>query len=105
MFAFVFSGSEFVRHIFECPYGVFHIFHRMYGRRNQSEQKLSLGNDRIDDDGAKEVVVLPKVESHIGPLVYGARKINGGDGGFGYAERSEERRVGKECRSRWSPYH
>ena len=26
---------------------------------------------------------------------------------FGAApqERSEERRVGKECRSRWSPYH
>ena len=23
----------------------------------------------------------------------------------GYAIRSEERRVGKECRSRWSPYH
>ena len=22
-----------------------------------------------------------------------------------YAQRSEERRVGKECRSRWSPYH
>ena len=21
------------------------------------------------------------------------------------AQRSEERRVGKECRSRWSPYH
>src|SRR2546427_6353463 len=31
-------------------------------------------------------------------------------GGNGYVEewvnaRSEERRVGKECRSRWSPYH
>ena len=25
-----------------------------------------------------------------------------GSGAFG---RSEERRVGKECRSRWSPYH
>ena len=24
---------------------------------------------------------------------------------YRYAERSEERRVGKECRSRWSPYH
>ena len=24
---------------------------------------------------------------------------------YGGAERSEERRVGKECRSRWSPYH
>ena len=23
----------------------------------------------------------------------------------GLRERSEERRVGKECRSRWSPYH
>ena len=22
-----------------------------------------------------------------------------------YVSRSEERRVGKECRSRWSPYH
>ena len=27
------------------------------------------------------------------------------DAGVGAAERSEERRVGKECRSRWSPYH
>ena len=29
------------------------------------------------------------------------------DGGLPAAEvtRSEERRVGKECRSRWSPYH
>ena len=26
------------------------------------------------------------------------------DGGFTLV-RSEERRVGKECRSRWSPYH
>ena len=25
--------------------------------------------------------------------------------GFGVKRRSEERRVGKECRSRWSPYH
>src|SRR5687768_13913266 len=24
---------------------------------------------------------------------------------FFHANRSEERRVGKECRSRWSPYH
>src|SRR5256885_16674036 len=26
-------------------------------------------------------------------------------GGYGRRMRSEERRVGKECRSRWSPYH
>ena len=31
----------------------------------------------------------------------------GGSGFLAYiiAARSEERRVGKECRSRWSPYH
>src|SRR3712207_9507509 len=36
--------------------------------------------------------------------------VIGGDGSFNGANllselRSEERRVGKECRSRWSPYH
>ena len=29
----------------------------------------------------------------------------GAGGGGGSLTRSEERRVGKECRSRWSPYH
>src|SRR5574341_2678089 len=28
-----------------------------------------------------------------------------GNGDVFIGERSEERRVGKECRSRWSPYH
>ena len=27
------------------------------------------------------------------------------NGDFSFNFRSEERRVGKECRSRWSPYH
>ena len=27
------------------------------------------------------------------------------NGEYAYSPRSEERRVGKECRSRWSPYH
>src|SRR6266540_3292800 len=40
----------------------------------------------------------------------GARPGDGRHGRFGGFEidvdgRSEERRVGKECRSRWSPYH
>src|SRR2546430_16809548 len=38
------------------------------------------------------------------------RAVRGDDGRSagdppGERERSEERRVGKECRSRWSPYH
>ena len=41
----------------------------------------------------------------------GAVGVHGLNGAFGtlavglFSDRSEERRVGKECRSRWSPYH
>ena len=38
--------------------------------------------------GSGKTVILAKVEEEL--------RTN---------ERSEERRVGKECRSRWSPYH
>ena len=31
--------------------------------------------------------------------------LRAADLAFGTDARSEERRVGKECRSRWSPYH
>ena len=34
-----------------------------------------------------------------------ALAIGDGLGEGGRSSRSEERRVGKECRSRWSPYH
>ena len=35
--------------------------------------------------------------------VYAGHNVNGS--GCAGLLRSEERRVGKECRSRWSPYH
>src|SRR3989449_4507609 len=39
-------------------------------------------------------------------LVPAANLVGGVEGrGFKHVMRSEERRVGKECRSRWSPYH
>ena len=44
-----------------------------------------------------------------GALVVGAKLADDGEGAvvklLDVAGRSEERRVGKECRSRWSPYH
>ena len=42
------------------------------------------------------LVILDVVTNHVGQLFYYDMNGNG---------RSEERRVGKECRSRWSPYH
>ena len=35
----------------------------------------------------------------------GSQRAVAGDPSFMNNVRSEERRVGKECRSRWSPYH
>ena len=44
--------------------------------------------------------------SHIFTKFYRSSKDEGAKiRGTGLGLRSEERRVGKECRSRWSPYH
>ena len=55
-----------------------------------------LGNVSLDDPAAADAALVAAAKS--------------GDGRafeilVGRHERSEERRVGKECRSRWSPYH
>src|SRR2546427_5602150 len=53
-----------------------------------------------------EIKVLVMRMAAANPL-WGAPRIHGEllKLGLAVAERSEERRVGKECRSRWSPYH
>ena len=47
-----------------------------------------------DDLGQKKMSVIPPNEDIVTMAASAA-----------YPVRSEERRVGKECRSRWSPYH
>ena len=44
---------------------------------------------------------METVENKYITLAYKLYTIENGEKEF----RSEERRVGKECRSRWSPYH
>jgi len=55
--------------------------------------------------GGCDIAVDLRVDDHPEPVVelrrlYGLHRLY-----FGETPRSEERRVGKECRSRWSPYH
>ena len=49
------------------------------------------------------------VTANKGPVVHGYQKLTelarSRNLHFMFESRSEERRVGKECRSRWSPYH
>src|SRR5258708_32134930 len=74
----------------------------------EDDERLSLKffgdlTDMREGFAARDAPGGPKVEKDNLALqvVHGdLLSIDGGDG-----ERSEERRVGKECRSRWSPYH
>ena len=51
----------------------------------------------LDVDSKEEKAKLAEFRDHNIELEKQVRELN--------ARRSEERRVGKECRSRWSPYH
>ena len=48
---------------------------------------------------------LTELSVKISLLVHETQKERGMTAGYLGSKRSEERRVGKECRSRWSPYH
>src|SRR2546430_4254304 len=57
-------------------------------RELREQRELPVGGELLDGVGHREIEVAVAVDGdRLGEL------------------RSEERRVGKECRSRWSPYH
>jgi len=69
------------------------------GQRDPQDPRLDtfspLERDALEDAVAKNVVVIAAVGNGTeSPSIP-----------WNFADRSEERRVGKECRSRWSPYH
>src|SRR6266542_2583464 len=72
-------------------------------------QRATFGVAVVSGDAAVCQELLGHVTSMAGSLPdailadRAAELIPFGEGGDGV--RSEERRVGKECRSRWSPYH
>src|SRR3989449_8804748 len=76
----------------------------------------------VADEGSATVTVLSATGERIGTIrlmsrarhlavdpalgrLYAPNEGNGFIAVFDTRDRSEERRVGKECRSRWSPYH
>src|SRR5258707_12909120 len=65
-----------------------------------------LGSNRANVDGTVNVLVAAR-DAKVKRVVYAASSSAYGDTPTlpKHEARSEERRVGKECRSRWSPYH
>ena len=52
-----------------------------------------------------EKYIKKQLESILSQLDFSDEIVISDDGSTDQTIRSEERRVGKECRSRWSPYH
>ena len=48
---------------------------------------------------------IDNLQTHFFTAAGVVRAVDGVSYAVRSGERSEERRVGKECRSRWSPYH
>ena len=65
---------------------------RRFSMQDEAEQKA-----KIDREQANEIEYVDESQK--------ADSTATASGSSGNAGRSEERRVGKECRSRWSPYH
>jgi lactate dehydrogenase-like 2-hydroxyacid dehydrogenase len=61
--------------------------------------------DALDSFDAVCPTVTDKVDADVLAAPKRARILGQFGVGFNNIDRSEERRVGKECRSRWSPYH
>ena len=64
---------------------------------------------QADEESARKRSKLDAMFDGVPPYDHAVLKSTGQGArtnvNFGEAQRSEERRVGKECRSRWSPYH
>ena len=76
--------------------------------KNSPSENFAAGNytavilNCADDDWRKYAALglIGKTQE----ALEGLNRLEGDEVRF-YQARSEERRVGKECRSRWSPYH
>ena len=73
-----------------------------------AKETLATVLDYIEEyfDSTVAMKVYNKINNHVDLLVSFPRMgVRDPRFSIDEMERSEERRVGKECRSRWSPYH
>ena len=76
-----------------------------YFMKRMSDYVRSKGREVIGWDELTNSSFLPEGVIIQGWRGLGAAALKAAEKGHRFIMRSEERRVGKECRSRWSPYH
>src|SRR2546426_1416973 len=85
------------------------LFFFFSSRRRHTRLQGDWSSDVCSSDlTAADPVAVWNRETHEWWLVYTGRRVTAPGPGVAWVhgtDRSEERRVGKECRSRWSPYH
>ena len=86
---------------FDIENSEFHEFGSDSGSVSESEDDQEAREHYVPTGRSKLRSAAPINGKYKGSVV-SRRQLNDSDDG---RERSEERRVGKECRSRWSPYH
>src|SRR5438477_5782856 len=94
----------YYRILFSCLCYIFFFFFFFFfsSRRRHTRLTCDWSSDVCSSD-LKDLRVLP---APLRPEDLSARDTDGERQAEGRVHaRSEERRVGKECRSRWSPYH
>src|SRR5256885_4175850 len=69
--------------------------------KNVAETQIRKSTGMDVKIGALHVSLTEPVFNLENFVLYNTAEFGGGT----FIDRSEERRVGKECRSRWSPYH
>ena len=81
------------------------------GKKITAMRQNTAGSNKAEETGNKKIVTNNKVNGGIKKSINSkneraiARPMSAKNSPSTKINRSEERRVGKECRSRWSPYH
>src|SRR5439155_8714025 len=90
----------------------FHFFFFFSSRRRHTRWPRDWSSDVCSSDlrlahflQSRGVTRVLRRSSIRGLRLYSVESVPAGWPGRSVLHRSEERRVGKECRSRWSPYH
>ena len=92
------------RELSEQPEGEFAESGLMQCGKPVSEQEVSLYQGMAD--AFEQLEIAPLRDALLESLETERDAVRAiADSFVHFLERSEERRVGKECRSRWSPYH